>query len=465
MEHGRPFSLLAADQPPSDHGLLAFLVTSVGLLPTRARRYILPAHVGVVLLLVLAHPLTRHLGRDGSLVLFLVYGVSVSSLAASAGPRFVLLAASMAMSLLVLEAGLSLLPDHQTRAPGVLDYGDLVGPYHDGGFLKPNLDVRIVGEHGPVRFVTNNRGFRNGAEVVIPKPPGVYRILLVGDSFVVGYRIGQNETIGATLEADLRRRLGTNVEVLVAGAGHPAAYLEFVRQHANRYDPDLVLVGLTLGNDLSHAYYAARRLAFEEQTVADARLPPDAFTDHPGRRLAIRIDRTLQSWRWYEQFVHSLRPDGMTVWLSDRPFNVQVFGLNHSLGHFYARSRLPAVEASYRDLQLALAGLANVSSGNGAWTVAMALFPQRFQVHQADWRTLSFRLALEDMAFDLDQPNRRIAAACAQVGLSCVDLLQPFRENQADSLYLPQGDMHWNAAGHRLAGQALGAHLADLMRE
>jgi hypothetical protein len=61
--------------------------------------------------------------------------------------------------------------------------------------------------------------------------------------------------------------------------------------------------------------------------------------------------------------------------------------------------------------------------------------------------------------FDFTQPNRLLAAALTDAGVSFVDLLPALVEQGRSSrLYKPQ-DTHWNIAGNRVAAQALAVYL------
>ena len=74
------------------------------------------------------------------------------------------------------------------------------------------------------------------------------RILLVGDSFVFGYGVSEDERIGDVLESDLE-----NVEVISAGfvgdAGPDTEYLYTVKEGLS-LEPDLILLSIFPYNDL-----------------------------------------------------------------------------------------------------------------------------------------------------------------------------------------------------------------------
>ena len=447
----RPFTLLEPWTPSYWAVLAAFLLTSVALV--RSARFLLAAHLAVVALLFLLHPLSSVFGRDGALMLIGLDGLAILWLRARVRAEQVLLATGFFAGALLLETGLSIADSRAGRRPsGLLDYGDLTGPCGGGGCLKPGLDAAIVGERGAARFVTTRQGFRNREDPSDEKGPGVRRILFLGDSFVAGYRTDQEETVGRRLELGLRTRTGdAAVEVLVAELPHPEAVRAYLREHAPRLQPDLVVVGLTIGNDLAQGW--AVRRAVPEPVIASLLLPADAFRQAPADRLALRLERSLRSWRSYRRLKSLLQPDAITTDYPDSPGRVHVFDSMHGLGYFYARRPLPLVEESWDEIAHLLGEIGGAGAALGA-PVLVALIPQRFQGNDAEWRATAFEYGLDPAAFDLELPNRRLAAACAGAGLDCTDLLPAFREEPAPT-YLPLGDMHWNANGHALAARVL----------
>ncbi len=83
--------------------------------------------------------------------------------------------------------------------------------------------------------------------------PGVLRILSLGDSFTAGYRVGQHETFSSLQEQLINREYG-QAEVMVAEISDPANALYYLDQFGLRLKPHIVLLGITLGNDISQTY-------------------------------------------------------------------------------------------------------------------------------------------------------------------------------------------------------------------
>ena len=67
-------------------------------------------------------------------------------------------------------------------------------------------------ESGPVEYRFNGCGHRAGMECG-PKPPGAFRIVMVGTSTAFGTHLPREKTIAALLPADLSQRTGRNIEL------------------------------------------------------------------------------------------------------------------------------------------------------------------------------------------------------------------------------------------------------------
>jgi hypothetical protein len=82
--------------------------------------------------------------------------------------------------------------------------------------LKPDLDLNFV----RARVQTNSCGMRSPERPIV-KPPGVYRIALLGDSFAFGWGVEQHETFAQKLEDVLNKRSRGHVKFEVLNFGVP----------------------------------------------------------------------------------------------------------------------------------------------------------------------------------------------------------------------------------------------------
>ncbi len=97
-----------------------------------------------------------------------------------------------------------------------------------------------------------NDSSMRGPDVERPKPPGTTRILNLGDSIAFGWEVNYEDTYGVQL-AELLAENGLDVEVVNAAA--PTWNLEternYLLQEGLSYQPDLIILDVTLVNDIS----------------------------------------------------------------------------------------------------------------------------------------------------------------------------------------------------------------------
>jgi hypothetical protein len=136
---------------------------------------------------------------------------------------------------LLMPSGTVLFPRYHTD----YRYGDYVLRG-----VRANEVFRHTSGDGTWQFTTNARGLRDTRDFAYDKPPGVLRVLAVGDSHTQGYEVAQDETFAAVLERYLRGR-GRDAEVLNAGVSgfSNAEELAWLEHEGFRYAPDVVVLG------------------------------------------------------------------------------------------------------------------------------------------------------------------------------------------------------------------------------
>jgi len=117
---------------------------------------------------------------------------------------------------------------------------------------KPNVRGTTAG----VLFENNQYGFR-GPDRPHPKPDGVFRVAVIGDSVTMGFGVLYEDTYAARLEKTLAERRGDlRYEVLNVGLSglETRAVIERFESKAVPFDPDMVIYGYTL-NDIEGEHY------------------------------------------------------------------------------------------------------------------------------------------------------------------------------------------------------------------
>ena len=146
----------------------------------------------------------------------------------------------------------------------------------------------------------NALGFRE-RRLPSPKPPGVLRVVALGDSFTQGYGVEEDDAWPRRLESVLDARHGGRHEVVNLGVpgANPRDYLSHLRDPGLAYEPDVVLVTV-MANDVQDRWVQREfGVQFASRVLVDARravLEPSADVDaHPARRvpgaLPVRVEQ------------------------------------------------------------------------------------------------------------------------------------------------------------------------------
>ena len=376
---------------------------------------------------------------------------------------------SSALALALAEGALRLRERLRAHAAkGGLDYGDVVrtdalGP---GGFLKEGFEGRVTdGLGGRVFWRNNAQGFRRADNTPETPAPGAVRVLSMGDSFTAGYRVDQEETFSRLLEKDLAAR--GPAEVLISEIEEPVTGLYWLDRSGVRFHPALVLLGVTLGNDIAQAGLAldppgfyrieppdfhiervAAELVHEKRDDIHVRFPEACLAGAPVKTPVRRRVRLLDLVLGMPtQPIGSSRGPGPSRFLLD--------GVN-GLG-FCLVPPPPLIDVYFERLSRTLLGYRALAAARG-FAFAVVLFPQRYAVQEEDWDATVAAYGLRRGCFDPGVPARRLSAFCARERITCFDpaaALAAARRRTGRSQYLPGGDMHWNADGHRAVFEAL----------
>ncbi|MCC6180170.1 MAG: hypothetical protein IT305_33050 [Chloroflexi bacterium] len=336
---------------------------------------------------------------------------------------------------------------------GVWAQGDpAVGHLH-----TPNSSAWIKEPEFTTYLRFNARGLRGG-----PLPPlsDATRVLALGDSFIEAKQVSEEQTVSALLTAGMSGGTSPPVAWLNGGVfdwGPVHEYL-FLRHAGPGLAPSLVVQFFYVGNDVDDCFPRSRGELRDLER-------PVATTDDAG---------TLELLPWTSR--QSGDGERILGWLSRRSSAVRAFETGVVDKVRYARprraTRRQPVEGRLLDVYRKKEG----SDERHAWKTveallvatrdeaqqlgaryALVIVPGKWQVHHEDWADLLDERDLpEDDRWDLARPDQRLADIAAAHDIPALDLLPTFRAaaNQGTRLYF-QRDIHWNAAGHALAADAV----------
>ena len=325
-------------------------------------------------------------------------------------------------------------------------------------------------------IVINREGFRDRDHPAV-KPPGTYRVAVLGDSFAEALQVGLNDTFASVLERELARCpgfRGRNVEVFNFGVSNYGTGQELLtlRDRVWAVEPDLVLLAFFSGNDVwdnSRALKGDPELPYF--SIKDGSLVlDDSFRDSPRQRaeqsrVRVAIKGLIESSRLLQVVRQAW---GVARGKAGGAAGVSgpgdEFAGNEAQRQIYAEpTDLAWREAWTLTERLILAMNAEVSARGADF--AVVTLTNGAQVHPDPAASDGLRKRLGVPV--LDHPDRRIADLGRKGGFPVLNLAPAFRERarseKVDLHGFPPnlGSGHWNEQGHALAGQVIAAWLCE----
>jgi hypothetical protein len=315
------------------------------------------------------------------------------------------------------------------------------------------------------------------------KPDGVFRILVLGDSFMEADSVELNDTFYRQVE-ELARAAGKNVEVInmgVAGYGTLQEYLVY-RDIGQLYEPDLVLVGFFDGNDLMNNSLELASGLPQDTTVTNAR--PFLALDESAHWTITPVDFEGAQ-RSYHENLAALEAKRNS--LTQKIILLRLFSEGLERIPFPDFLPSPASQPEPVDKErheLIMMGAnycVEPAEYSRAWDITehiLARFKEEVEAHGS--KLVVFDVPAEEevsaeymkaVIADVAYPEKlcleeapghdRLSRMFTKLHIKQVSLLADFRRvMREDGINLYQQDLHWNPKGHALAAERVVSELS-----
>ena len=271
-------------------------------------------------------------------------------------------------------------------------------------------------------IVINSHGLRD-VERPWAKPPGVTRIIALGDSFTFGMKVEASASYPKVLEALLNRTGdGRSYDVINAGVVGYSLCQErkWLERTGWRYEPDLVLVGFYGDDPHCHGEESGRKF-----------LKPRVYRTFT--RFSVLYNYLRNSYSIVKAHYFEWWRPAWTGGLAARARNLERIGVNNIIEKDWAEVA--------KDLKRIQAGTAQRGAG-----LLVVIMPDAGQV---GFPALQSR-------------TRRMLAICDEEGIACLDTTPLFEAAPEPlDLYLYPLDPHKNLAGSTLVARAIAERLAE----
>ena len=297
-----------------------------------------------------------------------------------------------------------------------------------------------LGTPRQISFTTDARGFRNR------QTRDQTDVVLIGDSYVEGWSVSDDETSAAVLE----QRLGRPVSNFGVSGFGTLQQLIVLRRYALVQRPKLVVWFFFEGNDLYDDQEFENALIYlQDHDIREFGSDPSHGVDWPQFRRASFLRNAYGLLRrTAHPLVHKALP--AHGWYRDQAGALhQLFYFNYAALPFtgYEQERFDTTKAAFRE------GL-ELGRERGV-AMALVFVPMKFRVYG---EFCSFAPESPCQQWTPWNLPARFRAFCVEDGIDCVDLSEPMQQAAAAGrlLYAPE-DSHWNADGHAFVAQQVQA--------
>lgn len=296
---------------------------------------------------------------------------------------------------------------------------------------------------------TNSFGLRS-PEVAVPKPAGAFRILLLGDSFTLGFRAANDVVFARQLEQGLRTGGFTSVEVVNAGVLSYCPLLEYLQYRHNLHilEPDLVIVNFDMSDVQDHLEYS-RNLVSSSDGVP-------LFVTEPSLGAPPSWVPGLLSFQWLTRYVTSAR--------RQRAAAVEGVPFARDLDRYLWA--LDNGQEMDREVRATLAPLANLATllAHDRIPLLLATYPQPWQVAPDATPLPPIRDQYgigQNKVHVNDRPFRKLEAFAGEHSIPFVNATGAFRQDSKPASLFLSSDFHFTARGHALYAAVLAKYLVE----
>jgi lysophospholipase L1-like esterase len=324
--------------------------------------------------------------------------------------------------------------EHNLEKQHILsDYGIFFRePYSQFTYAPPSKefsqDIRL-----------NSRGLRD-TEHSYKKSSSVYRIAVVGDSFIDGYQVNLADTIPKLLETRLNERGKKSYEVINFGFGGygPIAEAVLVEEEVLKYEPDMVIFAYYIGNDLT-------------------RMDSGAYKEFPSNFWDLEWHKTLKKKVYGNDLMIKMksffRRNSMIRFLVKKTMT------NIGGGAEGVNDLIPVSKKYYddeyvtnlKDVRSIFNFLNNLTSEENI-SFGVVLIPAKEQMNQDDFNEMILKSGglLDD--YDLKMVQQAVSSQLNGLGIEYLDLLDGLRKHTG--LYW-EIDGHLNEKGYKIAADLI----------
>jgi hypothetical protein len=321
--------------------------------------------------------------------------------------------------------------------------------------LVPNSYSRLEQRDFSYIQRVNNFGLR-GRDVVVPKPAGTYRILMLGDSFTMGKGVQDDETFPVLVEKALNERVaqckGPSIEVVNGGVDSYAPVLSLIelKRDLRPLTPDMVILNLDLSDLVQETAYRSEGILGEgDEIVAVPQQDRDSLMER------------ARSWTERHLFLTRALLFYANQFFGYRQITVRdviTRASKETIAHSLAEDDNPR-DKEWHNIFDSILRMRDYTRANNMLFL-LSIYPWAHQISDTEWTPGRYAF-MDQHATPSTRSHDRITSFAAENGIELIDTFSVFRAALGTTpLYFPH-DMHWTPAGQRVQATGITKHLTS----
>lgn len=329
--------------------------------------------------------------------------------------------------------------------------------------LRPHaIKIRETDGAGPVINAINSKGIRD-FEYGYEKPPGVKRVIVIGDSFVQGDVIQFNKTLPKVMERELNKN--SSYEVLNFGtvAYSPDQEYFLLMNEGMKYHPDTVVLAVYAGNDFNDLI---RNGIFSLGNKSIVYRNPGL---DPGFRAKFWLSsKTIIPNLFYQKLWPRIvggQKQGKNVTLVKEPVDssteptkkidntaILLEDIQFPDVFLYPETR----SATYKiNLMDSIIGKFKEASVENSFELILVYIPGRFDSNETAYQKILDKYDTTGHELHLERPSVTLENISSKYNISYVNLFPEFRKNWNVYFWNSDYEIHWSNEGYEVAGDMI----------
>lgn len=300
---------------------------------------------------------------------------------------------------------------------------------------RPGVELKVSKPETKMTWKINSKGLRDN-EIPYTKPEGLYRIMGLGDSFMFGFGVEQEDTFLHKLEGMLNKNADLYKEIdrfetvnMGVGSYGTISELNILQKEGLKYQPDMIILAIWVGNDV---YDTLREY---QAIISSANV---TGTSKPGVEYYVKkfLGSHLHTYSFF-----SIRCNQLLIKAKLRPIDYESMAI-------LQKHSDEKTDAGWKLLERYVLKMADLAKENSSQFLVV-MIPMRHQVNPGEWSDICSVYDLDKEDYDLDKPQKRLMSFCEKNGIHYIDLLRGFKDSYISLYY--KTDPHLTKRGHASA--------------